>query len=87
MDLIIKEKIRAFFGHYFQKTDLQDNQDIFALGFVNSLFAMQLVLFVENEFDITIDNDDLDIAHFRTLDAIAQLVMKKQAAYSAPTAR
>ena len=31
-------------------TDSATDEDIFALGFVNSLLAMQLVLFVEKEF-------------------------------------
>jgi acyl carrier protein len=50
-----KDKIRAFLLRYFQNHTLQDDEDIFATGFVNSLFAMQLVLFVESEFSIKIE--------------------------------
>ena len=35
---------------------------------------MQLVLFVEQEFDFEVSSDDLDIANFRTVNAIAALV-------------
>ncbi|HEY1353603.1 MAG TPA: phosphopantetheine-binding protein [Ktedonobacteraceae bacterium] len=72
-----RTRIRAFLTTFFQDTELQDDQDIFALGFVNSLFAMQLVLFVENQFGIEIQDNDLDISNFRSIDVIAQLVERK----------
>ena len=75
----IRSKIHAFLGKFFQNFDLQDDQDIFALGFVNSLFAMQLVLFVESEFGISVENEDLDIDNFRTVNAIVALVERKTA--------
>ena len=56
-----------------------DVQDIFSLGFVNSLFAMQLVLFVEKEFHLDVSNEDLDIDIFRTVNAIATLIEQKHA--------
>ncbi|MFD2169278.1 acyl carrier protein [Tumebacillus lipolyticus] len=74
-----KVKIREFLSRHFKNHDLKDDEDIFALGFVNSLFAMQLVMFVEGEFGIRVENEDLDLANFRTVDAIATLVEKKAA--------
>jgi acyl carrier protein len=56
---------------------LHADADIFASGLVNSLFAMQLVLFVENEFAIKIDNEDLTIDNFRTINALAELIDRK----------
>jgi len=76
----ITTKIRAFLARHIQNIELQDEDDIFALGFVNSLFAMQLVLFVENEFGVTIENEDLDIDNFRSIKAIAGLIERKTAA-------
>lgn len=73
----IKTRIREFIGRFFQHVDLQDDQDIFALGFVSSLFAMQLVLFVEKEFGITIEDGELDMENFRTINAIANLIVRK----------
>jgi len=75
----IKAKIKQFLARFFQNYDLQDDEDIFALGFVNSLFAMQLVLFVEQEFQISVDNEDLDLDNFRTVDALANLIRRKKA--------
>jgi acyl carrier protein len=50
---------------------------MFVLGVVNSLFAMQLVMFVEKEFQITVENEDLDFANFQSISAIAHLVDRK----------
>lgn len=70
------KKIKAFLSKHIRQVELQDDQDIFALGFVNSLFAMQLVLFIEQEFGISIANEDLDIGNFRTVQAIVLLVQR-----------
>ncbi|MFJ8582339.1 phosphopantetheine-binding protein [Micromonospora sp. NPDC093277] len=68
-----KTRIRTFLGTRCPG-DLRDDDDIFETGLVNSLFAMQLVLFVEQEFAIELDNEDLERDNFRTVNAIAELV-------------
>lgn len=73
----IKVNIRNFLSKYITNYDLKDDEDIFSLGFVNSLFAMQLVMFIEKEFKITVDNEDLDLKNFRNIKAIAELVERK----------
>lgn len=75
----IKTKIRQFLANYFRNYDLQDDEDIFSLGFVNSLFAMQLVQFVEKEFQIAVEDDDLDIDNFRTINRLTSMIERKQA--------
>lgn len=72
-----KDKIKAFLCQFFGNHELQDNDDIFAAGFVNSMFAMQLVLFIEKEFQVTIENEDLDLDNFRTISAIVHLLERK----------
>jgi acyl carrier protein len=79
----IKTKIRQFLARFFQDLELADDQDIFALGFINSLFAMQLVLFVESEFGFKVEDSDLDIENFRTLNALASLIERKATAQTA----
>ena len=75
-----KAKIREFIGKHVRGHELTDDEDIFASGFVNSMFAMQLVQFVETTFGITVESEDLEIDNFRTVDAIAALVGRKQGA-------
>jgi len=73
-------KIKEFLSRFFKNHDLQPGEDIFALGFVNSLLAMQLVAFVEKEFGVSVEDEDLDLDNFRSIDAIAGLVARKRGA-------
>lgn len=73
----IREEIRTFLKEQIDHYNLEDHQDLFALGLVNSMFAMQLVLMVEQKFGITIDGDDLNLDYFRSVDAITNLVTRK----------
>lgn len=74
-----REKIKAFLARVVGDYDLQDNEDIFGLGFVNSMFAMQLVLFVEQEFKVSIENEDLEIDNFNTINGLVNLIKRKTA--------
>jgi acyl carrier protein len=74
-----KTKLRAFLSRFFKNRDLQDDEAIFASGIVNSLLAMQLVLFVEKEFGISVEDEDLDLDNFRSVNALADLVERKGA--------
>lgn len=78
-------KIKEFLSRFFKSHDLQPDEDIFALGFVNSLLAMQLVAFVEKEFGIRVEDEDLDLDNFRSIRAISTLIARKSGA-SAPAA-
>lgn len=75
----IKSPIRNFMAKAFEGRQLADEDDIFALGFGNSLFALQLVAFVEQQFGIEIDSEDLDMQNFRSIQVIAALVERKLA--------
>ena len=70
-------KIKEFLSRFFKNHDLKADEDIFALGFVNSLLAMQLVAFVEKEFGVRVEDADLDLDNFRSIQAISALVAKK----------
>lgn len=73
----IASPLRQFMARSFDGRPLADHEDIFALGFANSLFAMQLVAFVEQQFGIEIDSDDLEMDNFRSIQAISRLVERK----------
>jgi acyl carrier protein len=75
-----QNKIKEFLSRFFKNHDLKPEEDIFALGFVNSLLAMQLVAFVEKEFGIQVADEDLDLDNFRSIQAISNLVARKSGA-------
>jgi methoxymalonate biosynthesis acyl carrier protein len=69
-----REVIQGFVHPRFPRNVIQDREDIFELGFVTSLFAMELVMFIEKEFRTQIPNEEMDLKNFRTIDAMVSLV-------------
>ncbi len=74
----VNEKIRNFIGRFTKGKTFTDSDNIFETGLVNSLFAMQLVQYIETEFNVSIDNSDLDLENFKNVDSIVNLIEKKR---------
>jgi methoxymalonate biosynthesis acyl carrier protein len=72
-----KQQVSGFVTQYLNTDTVDPEVDLFATGMVNSLFAMQLVLFVEKEFGVVVANEDLDYANFRSVEAITGFVGRK----------
>lgn len=72
-----KARISQYLGRFFPVQDLKDDDDLFALGFVNSMFAIQLVSFVEHEFGIEVENEDLEMVNFSSLGGLEAFVTGK----------
>jgi methoxymalonate biosynthesis acyl carrier protein len=67
-------QIIGFITSRFPQAEISESDDIFSLGYINSLFAMELVMFIEGTFAVTIPNDELRIDNFRTAKAVTELV-------------
>ena len=76
----VNAKIREMLAQ-FAAENVQEDQDIFSTGLVNSLFAMQLVLSLEQEFSFEVADEDLDINNFNTVNALVNFVAKKTSAW------
>ncbi|MGQ8872755.1 acyl carrier protein [Paenibacillus sp. TSA_86.1] len=79
-----RQEIREFIGNNLtmehEDAQISDNDNYFEMRFVNSLFAMRLVDFVERRFQIEIGNDDLDLSNFSTINRLHDLIERKLAA-------
>lgn len=73
----VREYIQSNLIVFDDEAEFSDSDNIFKLGFVNSLFAMKLLNFVETTFGITVDNEDINIANFSSVNNIVSLVEKK----------
>ena len=73
----VKKAIRAFIQASVNIDGLGDDENLFESGIVNSLFAVQLMTFIERTFAIEVGTDDLDIENFKSIDATAAFVAKK----------
>jgi methoxymalonate biosynthesis acyl carrier protein len=71
---IIKKFIQKKIG---DNVILTYEDNIFELGLVNSLFALQLVMFLEKQFEIEINNDDLNFKTFSKINNMKKLVVSK----------
>ncbi|OON71510.1 acyl carrier protein [Streptomyces tsukubensis] len=49
-------------------------RDLFAEGGLSSLFALELVVFLEKTFDVSIGGSDLQLVNFRTVVSMVELV-------------
>ncbi|KUF16617.1 acyl carrier protein [Streptomyces silvensis] len=75
--VVTKELSEFLTANLGQELALDD--DYFTLGLVNSLFAMELVTFVERQYAIEVQVDDLDLDNFRTLGRLRDFVLAKTA--------
>ena len=61
-----------------EEVALEYDDNIFDLGYVDSLFALQLVSHLEEAFGIEITDQDLDISNFSSVKAIVEFVDRKR---------
>lgn len=73
----VREYIQSNLIVFDDEAEFTDSDNIFKLGFVNSLFAMKLLNFVETEFGITVDNEEINITNFSSVNNIVSLVQRK----------
>lgn len=71
--------IRDFVSRHLNGVEFTDEQDLFAAGYVNSLFAVQIVMFVEGTLGVPVAGEDLDIRNFTSVERIDAFVTGKQA--------
>ena len=74
----IKETIMEFFRINNKADGLTDDTDLFKGGYVNSLFALQMVMYLEDAFKIKIKNKEITEKNFKTIDSIAGVVQRAQ---------
>lgn len=72
----VRVHLRAYFLKVIGKP-INDDDDIFDLGLVDSLFALQLVTFIEEEFLIVTEPQDLDICNFCSIEALTCFIKRK----------
>lgn len=72
-----RQEVREYIVHHARLDELDDDTDIFEAGIVNSLFAIQLMTWLEKKFCFKITIDDLDMNHFRSVGSITQFVERK----------
>lgn len=66
------------------KTTVPPTQDLFSSGLVSSMFAMELVVYLEQNFQVAIVGADLKMDNFRTVERMTGLVLRLREASAVP---
>jgi acyl carrier protein len=83
----VSKRVRAFVLEKFplaRKRGLKDNDPLLESGILDSLGVLDLVSFVEQEFAITVSDEDLLPENFQTIERLASFVHDKCAVNSGP---
>jgi len=76
----MNERIRAFVLEKFplaRKRSVKDSDELLESGIVDSLGVLDLVHFLEQQFSITVVDDELIPENFRTVDHIVAFVERR----------
>jgi acyl carrier protein len=66
--------IRGFVARHLNGFEPADEDDLFASGHLTSLFAVQIVMFVESTFGVEVVGEDLNIGNFASIARIDRYV-------------
>jgi len=74
----VREIVTKFLRDSIHLANLKDDDHLFESGIVNSLFAVELMTFLEKTFVIEIGMDDLDMENFKSINATTAFVIRKK---------
>jgi methoxymalonate biosynthesis acyl carrier protein len=73
-----KSTIRNFILGSVNIQNLDDDDNLFESGIVNSLFAVQLMTYLEKTFRIEVTMDDLSLENFESINSTSSFVLSKK---------
>lgn len=81
MEKNVKDTLRDYIIEYAQlepdEPDFSDEVDLFDYGFVDSLGATEIVLFLEETFGVEITQADITLYPMNSINEIAEVVERK----------
>ncbi len=76
----IRPRLRDYIMAHFpvaREQELSDDDSLLQSGAVDSMSILDVVLFLEQEFDLTLEDEDLQPEHFESITTLARLVESK----------
>jgi len=80
--MTVEERVRQFILEYFYVSDpeeLTDDVSLLDTGYVDSTGMMEVILFLEGEYDIHVEDHETIPGNLETLGRIAAFVARKRA--------
>lgn len=60
-----------------QPETLEDSTPLITSGIITSLSLVEIVTFIEDKFDVTLDHEDIGAARMDSIDRLTDLVMER----------
>ncbi|NJO36376.1 MAG: acyl carrier protein [Rhizobiales bacterium] len=73
----IKQSLTRFFLDQFKVELSSTGEDLIEAGILDSLMLIEVVMFMETEFAVTTELDDLEMENFLTIDNMARFVAER----------
>lgn len=77
-DVQILKTLNEYFAKEQGASDVGPDDSLLSSGLLDSLAIVKLLSFIEDEFDVEIDDADFDPENFETLNTIAKLVTSQK---------
>ena len=74
----IRKYVQTYLKSQGEEKSVSDQDHLFQLGLVDSLFAVSLVHFIEKTWSIQVPDDCLEIENFSSINSMAILIEKIQ---------
>jgi methoxymalonate biosynthesis acyl carrier protein len=81
-----RDQVIRYIADRVKGVEVDHDEDLFASGHVNSLFAVQLVMWIQRTFGVQIERGELDFENFKSIDAIIGFVDGKRSGAGVPAA-
>lgn len=72
----VRLKVQRFLEPALKGQVIDDDENIFELGLVHSLFAMQIILFIEKEFNLELEPDEMKLEELSSIDSIVSMISR-----------
>lgn len=73
----IKTNVKSFLNQFIGEIEISDDANIFEMGLVNSLFAMQLIAYLENYYKIKLIGPGVSLVDFNSINGICHMVEQR----------
>lgn len=78
MESNIQQALTQFFSDQFNVEPPSTSTDLIEAGILDSLMLIEVVMFMETEFSVTAELDDLEIENFLSIDTMTQFVAARR---------
>lgn len=75
---LVKDNARRLIGEEAEALEIDENVNLVGSGLIDSLGFMNLLMKVEDHFDLEVDLDDRDPADFTTLNGLVATVVESR---------